>query len=125
MLKPEVSLPIAAATGAVVFGIYQSHLPTVAETRVTSPGHPAIQSSRKTATWMAAAVVGGISLIAADPTIFIVGGIMVVALDFTHRHADAVNPATNKMVASGEGAATQAYPGNGAAVMNDAGSQGA
>lgn len=124
MLRPEVSLPIAAATATIVFGIYQTHLPTVAETRVTQPGHPAIQSSRKTATWEAAAVVAGISLLAADPTIFIVGGAMVVALDMIHRHADAVNPATNKIVASGEGSATAAYPGNGAAVSNDAGAQG-
>jgi hypothetical protein len=125
MLKPEVSLPIAAATATIVFGIYQTHLPTVAETRVTNPGNPAIDSSRKTATWMAAAVVAGISLVAADPTIFIVGGAMVITLDVVHRHAGAVNPATGKMVASGEGSATAAYPGNGAAVMNDAGSQAA
>ena len=124
MLKPEVSLPIATATATIVFGIYQTTNPSVAQTRVTNPGNPAIDSSRKTATWLSAAVVAGVSLLAADPTIFIVGGAMVVAMDMIHRHAGAVNPATNKMVASGEGSATQAYPGNGAAVSSDAGAQG-
>jgi hypothetical protein len=124
MLKPEVSLPIAAATATIVFGIYQTTNPNVAQTRVTSPGNPAIDSSRKTATWLSAAVVAGISLLASDPTIFIVGGAMVVAMDMIHRHAGTVNPATNKMVASGEGSATAAYPGNGAAVSNQAGAAG-
>ena len=79
----------------------------------------------ETATWISAAVVAGISLLAADPTIFIVGGAMVITMDVTHRHANTVNPATNKMVASGVGSATAAYPGNGAAVSNDAGAQAA
>jgi len=125
MLKPEVSLPIAAATATIVFGIFQSTQPSVAQTRASAPGNPAIDSSRKTATWLSASVVAGISLVAADPTIFIVGGAMVVALDMIHRHAGAVNPATGKMVAGGVGSATAAYPGNGAVVSNDAGAAGA
>jgi hypothetical protein len=124
MLKPEVSLPIAAATATIVFGIFQTTNPSVAETRVTQPGNPALDSSRKTATWISATVVAGISLLAADPTIFIVGGAMVVVMDFTHRHANAVNPQTNKMVPSGTGSATAAYPGNGAAVTDQAGAAG-
>lgn len=124
MLKPEVSLPIAAATATIVFGIFQTTNPSVAETRVTSPGNPALDSSRKTATWISAVVVAGISLLAADPTIFIVGGAMVVTMDAVHRHANVVNPATNKMVIGGTGSATAAYPGNGAAVTDQAGAAG-
>jgi len=122
-LKPEVSLPIALATGAVVYGVFATHLPPVAESRVTMPGNQHLASSRRTATWTAAAIVGGISLIAADPTIFIVGGAMVVVLDMVNRHANAVHPQTGKVVMSGVGSATAAYPGNGASVTDDAGSQ--
>jgi hypothetical protein len=124
-LRPEVSLPIALATGAVVYGIFQTHLPPVAESKVTMPGNQHLQSSRRTATWTAAAVVGGISLLAADPTIFIVGGTMVAVLDFTHRHADAVHPQTGQVVGmNATGSATAAYPGNSASVTDGAGAQG-
>jgi hypothetical protein len=124
-LRPEVSLPVALATGAVVYGIYATHLPNVSESKLTMPGNQHLASSRKTATWTAAAVVAGISLIAKDPTIFIVGGTMTVVLDVVNRHANAVSPQTGKMVApSGAGAATSAYPGNGTDVSSDAGAQG-
>jgi hypothetical protein len=122
-LKAEVSLPIALATGAVVYGIYSTHMPPVAEQRVTMPGNQHLNASRKTASWTAAAVVAGISLLAADPAIFIVGGSMVAVLDFTSRHANAVNPQTGNVVADGTGSATAAYPGNGTDVTNSAGAQ--
>lgn len=125
MLRPEVSLPIALATGAVVYGIYSTHMPPVAEARVTMPGNQSLSSSRKTATWTAAAVVAGISLLAKDPTIFIVGGTLVVVMDVVNRHANSVHPQTGKMVTpNGTGSATAAYPGNGAAVTDGAGAQG-
>lgn len=124
MLRPEVSLPVALATGAVVYGIYSTSLPTAAEARVTLPGNTSLEAARRAATWKAAAVVAGISLLAADPSIFIIGGAMVAVEDWTHRHANAVNPKTGKLVASGEGSATAAYPANGASVTSGAGAQG-
>src|ERR1022692_968174 len=124
MLRPEVSLPIALATGAVVYGVYATHMPAVAESRTTMPGNPNLAASRKTATWTSAAIVAGISLMAHDPTIFIVGGAMVVTLDMVNRHANAVHPKTGKLVADGVGSATAAYPGNGASVTDGAGAQG-
>src|ERR1700735_751081 len=124
MLKPEVSLPISLATAAVVYGIFQTHMPPVAEAKVTMPGNMHLSSVNKTATWTAAAVVGGISLLAHDPTIFVGGGTMVIAMNFVQRHANAVNPQTGKVVASGTGSATAAYPGNGASVTDGAGAQG-
>lgn len=122
-LRAEVSLPIALATGAVVYGIFQTHMPPVAEQRVTMPGNQHLSASNKTATWTAAAVVAGISLLAADPAIFIVGGAMVAVLNFTSRHANAVHPQTGKVVMDGTGSATAAYPGNGSTVTDGAGAQ--
>jgi len=122
-LRAEVSLPIALATGAVVYGIFQTQMPPTAEQRVTMPGNQHLAASRKTATWTAAAVVAGISLIAADPAIFIVGGAMVVAEDFICRHANAVHPQTGKVVADGTGSATAAYPANSSTVTDGAGAQ--
>lgn len=106
-LKPEVSLPVGLAVAAVVYGIYSNATPTIAEIRHAEPNDPAIASSRKAATWTAAAVVGGISLLAKDPTIFTIGAGMVVAMDFWTRHANLVNPGTGTATVRGAQEAAQ------------------
>jgi alpha-beta hydrolase superfamily lysophospholipase len=92
MLKPEVSLGVGLATAAIVFATYNGALPSVADVRVAKPNDSHINSSRNLAAWTSAAVVGAVSLMAKDPTIFVVGGSMVIALDWWHRYANQVNP---------------------------------
>lgn len=94
MLKPETSVMIGLATGALVWSIYSNATPTIADIRVAPPLDPEISGSRKAATITAAGTVAAISLIAKDPTIFIIGGVMVIAADFMHRHANLINPET-------------------------------
>lgn len=95
-LRPEVSLPTALATGAIVWAIYDSALPPVADVR-SAPAHDdTIHGTERMAAWTAAGVVGGISLISKDPNVFIVGSAMIVALSWWHRHANAVNPDTGR-----------------------------
>lgn len=95
-LRPEVSLPTSLATAAVVWAVYNSALPPVADVRVNGMHDPHIASSERLAAWTAAGIVGGISLIARDSNVFIVGGAMIVALSWWHRHANAVNPDTGR-----------------------------
>jgi len=96
MLRPEVSLPTALATGAVVWAIYNSALPTVVDARVGGHNDAHLASTERLAAWTAAGVVGGVSLISGDPNVLIVGGAMIVALSWWHRHANAVDPSTGK-----------------------------
>lgn len=91
-MKPEVSLTVGLATVALVYGIYSNALPTVADIRVGQAADPDIASAEQLAAWTAAAAVGAVSLIAKDPTVFVLGGSMVVALSWWHRHANHVNP---------------------------------
>lgn len=93
-LKPDVSLGVALATGTLVYAIYQNATPTLADIRTADQYNSDISTARKGATWTAAAVVAGISLVSKDPGPFVLGGAMVIALDWFHRHADAVNPLT-------------------------------
>lgn len=95
-LKPEVSIPVALSVAAVVYGIYSNATPTIADIRSARPNDQTLDSSRKFATWTAAAVVAGVSLIAKDPTIFILGGSMVVVMDWATRHGNMVSPLTGK-----------------------------
>lgn len=91
-LKPEVSITTGLAVGALVWTIYNRALPADVDMRVAAPNDADIESSRKKAAYTAAGVVAGVSLIAKDATVFILGGMMVVAVDWWARHANAVNP---------------------------------
>lgn len=101
MLKPEASLTVGLATAALVYGIYSNALPTVADIRVGQPDDPDVAAAEQLAAWTAAAAVAGVSLIAQDPTVFIIGGTMVIALSWWHKHANAVNPLVGKAAWSG------------------------
>lgn len=91
-LKRETSLAVGLATGALVWGVYNNALPSIAEMRV-SPAHDAhADVTERTATATSVAIVAGISLIAKDPTVFILGGAMTLVLAWWYRHANAVNP---------------------------------
>jgi len=90
--KPEVSLGIGLATAALVWGIYNSALPSIAEARVTEQSDRDLAAAERTATWTSAAVVSGVALISKDMTVFILGGAMVVGLAWMHKHANLVHP---------------------------------
>jgi hypothetical protein len=99
-MKPEVSIPVALATGAVVVGVYQAMSPSNADTRTVEPGSTGAEmlaGSERTALFVAVGVCGGISLIAKDPIPFVVGGLLAVALSWSHRYATNVNPGTNRL----------------------------
>lgn len=83
--RPEISIPAALATGTLVYTIYNRGLPPILDMRAAKVGDPNVEAVRKQNVWMAAATVAGISLIAKDATVFIVGGAMVVVLDWMTR----------------------------------------
>jgi Ni,Fe-hydrogenase I large subunit len=91
-LKPEFSLLTGLATATVVYGVYQNSLPAVADVRSLQANNNDLAKSERVASWTGAAVVAGVSLIAKDPTVFIIGGATLVAMAWMHRHANAVNP---------------------------------
>src|SRR5689334_22659175 len=96
MLKPEVSLGVGLATAAMVYAAYSHAMPNVADVRVAKPNNPDINASRRLAAWTSAGLVSAVSLIARDPTVFVLGGSMVIALDWWHRHADQVQPGLSR-----------------------------
>ena len=93
--RPDISIPAGLATATLVFALYNRGLPSSADMRATEEGENKLESVRKQNAWMAAATVGGISLIAKDPAIFLMGGAMVVALDWMTRTNIWTNPITN------------------------------
>jgi len=97
-LKPSESVMVALATGAIVVGVYQYSLPSVAEAQATEPYNTNLEGARKKAMWTSGAVVGGMFLLTHDPNVFMVGGLAFLALEWSHRHANSTHPNTGKMV---------------------------
>ncbi len=97
MLKPEVSLPVSLALGTMVYAIHSNATPPLIDIRAHAANDAHVDAARKTATWSSAAIVSFVSLVTKDPNIFIIGGGMVVLMDFWTRHANAVRPDVGKV----------------------------
>lgn len=106
-LKPEISIGMGLALATIVYALHSNATPSRADIRTLPEGNPDIAAEEKKATWQAAGIVAGISLIARDPVIFTIGGLMVIAEAWMTRHANYVNPDMKKYVVGG---ATQSAP---------------
>lgn len=88
----EASLGVGLGTAAIVWAIYQGHLPSIAEVRVSANADADLAGSERTASWIAAGFVGGIAWIAKDPTVLVIGGVTLLALSWAHKHANQHDP---------------------------------
>jgi hypothetical protein len=109
MLKPEASVMAGLATAGVVYGIHTAFHPTVADIQGLPSGNKDVDQSERKATWLSVAVVSGVSLLAKDPTIFVIGSAATVAMAFFTRHATWTETKTGLL---GAGTATSAVSGN-------------
>jgi hypothetical protein len=73
----------------------------MADIRVGQPNDENIAGSERAATWMSVGVVAAISLVAKDPTIFIIGGAAAVVMAWYTRHANVLNPLTQSVSQEG------------------------
>lgn len=98
MANPEARVMIGLATAGVVFAIHNSGMPPQADVRATGVGDDALESVRKQHAWVEAGVVSAIYLVTKDPIPFMLGGAMIVALDWLTRVNSFTNPATNSVI---------------------------
>jgi hypothetical protein len=62
--------------------------PTIADIKSLPSGNKDVDKSEKQATWLSIGIVSGISLLAKDPTIFVIGSVAVVGMSFVTKHAN-------------------------------------
>lgn len=105
-LKPEFSVMGGLAVGAIVFAIHSNATPSMADIQALPAGTPDIDRSERSATVMSAAVVSGISLIAKDPTIFVMGALMTTAMALWTRHSNYSESVGGKYLTQSESAAS-------------------
>ncbi len=88
MLKPEAGVLGGLAVMTIVYAIHQQATPTQADIQALPQGTPDIDKKEKQATWMSAATVAGVSLLAKDPTIFVMGSAAAIGLALWTRHSN-------------------------------------
>jgi hypothetical protein len=86
-LRPEASIGTGLAVCAVVYAIHSNFTPTMADMQALPAGNADTDAAERKATWLSAGVVAGVSLLAKDPTIFVLGSAATIALAWFSRHA--------------------------------------
>jgi hypothetical protein len=112
-LKPNEQIIVSAAVATSVYGIFALNAPNLADVKASPAGGGAsvnTHKSVKTAVWTSAVLVSGLGLLAKDPTIYIVGGLMTIVEGWKYYHANATDQATGNVIAPGASAAGQATP---------------
>lgn len=86
-LAPGMSIGTGLAVATVVYSIHSNLTPSVADMKALPAGNADVDAAERQATWLSAGVVAGISLIAKDPTIFVIGATACIAMAWLSRHA--------------------------------------
>lgn len=97
VLTPQGSVTMGIATGVMVYAIFDRSLPDSATMSATPAGDVNIEAGRKKAVWTSAGVLAAVTIITRDHNVFILGGIVLIALDLHARHANYTNPDTGKL----------------------------
>jgi hypothetical protein len=95
-LKPDAEISIALATGVMAYATYQFTVPAVADVRSLEPNNKDIQASERLAAWTSAGLVSLVAILTKSPSVFMVGGLVVIGSSWSVRHADQVSAVSKK-----------------------------
>ena len=110
-MRRENAATVGLLEALGVYAIYNLHMPASADLRGAPAHNTDAESSRKQAAWESGALLLAVAAITKDMNAFIIGGIALVAIDMSYKHANAVNPATGKAdVANGGQSISNVYP---------------
>jgi hypothetical protein len=88
LLKPSEEIQVAGLSAAIVYGIFALNAPNLADVRYDVPGNKNTYKAVNDATWTSTVVIGAIALLAKSPTIWIVGGGMILLETWKHHYAN-------------------------------------
>jgi hypothetical protein len=112
VLKPENSMIAGLAVVGLVIANYNLHngpVSSVALSPSEAGGSGNLTTTNKKAGWTSIVMVAGVSLLAKDANVFILGMAAVIAMHSSYLHSLAVSPAVNEIV-SGPAAAGAYVP---------------
>lgn len=99
ILKPENSLVAGLAVVGLVVANYNLHNGSAAGCAATDAWNPTLVTSNKKAGYSSLVMVAGLSLIAKDANIFILGCAAILGMHSSYLHSIAVHPQTGQLVA--------------------------
>jgi hypothetical protein len=97
-LKPEGSYVAGIAVAGGVWAIYNMTVGPMSTAHASDANHPANATSLKKAGYMAFVFVAGLTVIAKDSNVGLLGFGSIIALQATYRHAIMASPVTGQMV---------------------------
>ena len=87
-LKASDELIVAATAITLVLAIFGNGIPPLADIRADQPGSVNTHKSTKMAAITATAVVGSLSLVAKSPTVFLIGGGVILLETWKYHFAN-------------------------------------
>lgn len=112
-LKPNEQIIVSAAVGTAVYGIFALNAPNLADVKASQPGGALSVNTHKSvkiAVWTSAVLVSSLAILAKDPAVFIVGGLITSVEGWKYYHANSVDAATGAVVAPGSAGNGQPSP---------------
>lgn len=91
-LSGENSIIMALATAAFVVGIYNYSVGPLSDAHATAANDGNMLASVKKAGWKSVVMVAGLTLLAQDPNIAILGGAAIIGEELSYRHALMASP---------------------------------
>ena len=96
--------------GAVDVLIFQHFVPTHADVRRAEPYNVDLETSERKALYAATAFTLLVAGFARSAEIFAIGGLTIIAIDFTLKHANAVNPQSGKVETPMQSGVSSSFP---------------
>jgi hypothetical protein len=101
-LKPEFSIMGGLAVGSIVYAIHANATPTQADIRALPANTADIDKAERAATWLSVGVVAGISLLARDPGIFMIGSATAIGMAVWTRHNNGIESVAGRYLSPSE-----------------------
>src|SRR5215469_11422968 len=121
VFTPENSVIAGLATVGLVAATYQLTVGQVSAVHLTPAYEPNTAISIKKAGWTSLAIVAGVSLLARDPNIAILGGAAIIAFHAHYRHASMSDHQTGQLVPPGQASYQPAQYATAAAMQGQTG----
>lgn len=102
-LRPDSAIMVGVLTSVGVYLIYNNALPNLTDIRSAPPNDSDVESERKAAAWKSAALLGVVFLVSHDLNSYIISGVALAGIDYMHKHANGIHPATGKLDNGGGG----------------------
>jgi len=110
-LSGENSIIASLATVGLVVGTYQATVGPVSDVHATEPNEINLSASVRKAGWMSLVFVSGLTLLAKDPNIMILGGATIILQELAYRHALMTHPGTGQIAVTPAAYMPQGSPG--------------